>query len=92
MELVLLLQDDDKMFVGNRPKKAEGIYTSSLTGLAMSQLPLRKTSANFRPDYLKRFTLCMGYSVTSLAKNTRRTTHKASPKGPRGLENSFELS
>jgi len=28
MELVLLLQDDDNMFVGNRPKKAEGIYTA----------------------------------------------------------------
>jgi len=34
----------------------------------------------------------MGSSITSLAKNTRQTAHKASPKGPRGLENSFELS
>lgn len=34
----------------------------------------------------------MGYSVTSLAKNKRQTTLKASPKGPRSLKNSFELA
>jgi hypothetical protein len=34
----------------------------------------------------------MGYSVTSLAKNTRQTGLKASPKGPRGMENALELA
>jgi hypothetical protein len=34
----------------------------------------------------------MGYSVTSLAKNTRQTAPKASPKGPRSLESSFKLA
>lgn len=35
----------------------------------------------------------MGYSVTTLAKNSRKTTApKASPKGPRGMEDSFEVA
>jgi hypothetical protein len=34
----------------------------------------------------------MGYSVTTLAKNSRQTGPKASPKGPRGMENALELS
>lgn len=36
MELVLLLQDDDRMFIGDRPKEAEGTYTRSLTDRIMS--------------------------------------------------------
>lgn len=34
----------------------------------------------------------MGFSVTSLARNTRQRTPRASPKGSRGLENSCELA
>ncbi|KAG9648457.1 hypothetical protein KCU95_g18015, partial [Aureobasidium melanogenum] len=66
MELALLLQGNDKIFIGGRPKKPE--------------------------DYLKRFNLCMGFSVTSLAKNARQTAPKASQKGARGLENTSTLS
>jgi hypothetical protein len=36
MELALFLQDDDKIFIGNRPKKAEGTYAMILTGCSMS--------------------------------------------------------
>lgn len=34
----------------------------------------------------------MGYSVTTLAKNSRQSGPKASPKCPRGMENALELS
>ncbi|CAD0096496.1 unnamed protein product [Aureobasidium mustum] len=34
----------------------------------------------------------MGTSVTSLAKNARRTALKASPKGARGLSNASKLA
>ncbi|CAD0111931.1 unnamed protein product [Aureobasidium uvarum] len=34
----------------------------------------------------------MGYSVTSLAKNSRQSAPKTSLKGPRGMEDSFEIA
>jgi hypothetical protein len=36
MEMALLLQGNDKMFIGDRPKKAEGNYARSLTRWVMS--------------------------------------------------------
>lgn len=42
MEMTLLLQGNDKMFIGNRPKKAEGTYTRSSTGHAVSCNPLTR--------------------------------------------------
>ncbi|KEQ58310.1 uncharacterized protein M437DRAFT_59780 [Aureobasidium melanogenum CBS 110374] len=66
MELALLFQGTDKIFIGDRPKKPE--------------------------DYLKRLKLCIGVSVTSLARNARKTTPKASQKGARGFENISTLS
>lgn len=42
MEMAMLLQGNDKMFIGSRPEKAEGIHTGPLTDLVMSSHPLRK--------------------------------------------------
>lgn len=36
MEMALLLQGNDKMFIGNRPEKAEGTYTGLSADLARS--------------------------------------------------------
>lgn len=67
MEMVLLLQGDDKMFVGERPENVE--------------------------DYLKRFKLCLGYSVTALAKNKRKNNSSvASSNGPRVMTKPCVLS
>lgn len=67
MEMLLLLQGDDKMFIGDRPKNVE--------------------------DYLKRFNLCLGYSVTALAKNKRKNASSmASAKGPRVMTKPCVLS
>jgi len=43
-------------------------------------------------DYLKRFTLCMGYAAEQYARNRRTHTPVASKTGPRGLRELGEIS
>ncbi|KAJ9612123.1 hypothetical protein H2200_003720 [Cladophialophora chaetospira] len=67
MDLLLSIQDQERMFVGEAPKSAD--------------------------QYLRRYSLAMGYSASNFAKNKRRQNRAtASAAGPRSLREQAEVS